>query len=618
MAVGIRRTGMPVSGRAVLSGWLLLLVFAAHGLGQTMPSIEYTLRFPAPETNYFEVEASYPSDGRAAVELMMATWTPGSYLIRDYAGRLERIESDAGVGKISKNRWRVETGGAGRVRVRYRLYAREMTVRTNWVEKDFAILVGAGTYVTLVDPATNRPAALSHRVQLEMPANWRHSASGMAAGETPHSYVAQDFDELVDSPILAGELDVYNFTIDGKPHALVNLGEGGVWDGPKSAEGVEAVTRAQIRFWGQAPYPRYRYLNAITQSGGGLEHKTSTLLMTDRFSTRTRAGFVRWMRLVSHEFFHTWNGKRLRPAALGPFDYERENYTPSLWVVEGLTSYYEGILLARAEVIDHKEFLDGLTGDIRSVQTRPGRLTQSTTESSFDTWVKLYKRNDNASNDEVSYYASGAVIGFLLDARIRAATKDRRGLDDAMRLAYERYSGEKGFTEQEFRALLSETAGEDLSVWLAGALDEPGELDFSEALGWFGLRFEPVKEPDESKETPAWLGVSTAVKDGRLVVTGVERGGPGYEGGLNLDDEILAIGDYRVPPAGWEARLKQYQPGDTLDVLVARRERLERIAVHAGAAPRESWKLEVDPEATPEQKERFTAWLTGPPEKVDD
>jgi predicted metalloprotease with PDZ domain len=288
-----------------------------------------------------------------------------------------------------------------------------------------------------------------------------------------------------------------------------------------------------------------------------------------------------------------------------------------LWVVEGLTSYYEGVLLARAELIEDDEFLDGLSGDIKSVQTRPGRLVQSSTESSFDAWVKLYRRGDNASNDEVSYYASGAVVGFLLDAKIRRATKDRRSLDDAMRLAFERYSGENGYTEQQFRDVLNETAGQDLSVWLAGALDQAGDLDYAEALDWFGLRF---KAADENKDAdqPAWVGATAADRNGRLVVTSVPRGTPAYEAGLNLDDEILAVNGYRVPSDGWDKRLQQYRPGDTLSVLIARREKLETIEVQAGQAPSETWKLEVDPDASKEARERFADWLTGPPAKVDD
>ena len=167
-------------------------------------------------------------------------------------------------------------------------------------------------------------------------------------------------------------MTVYSYEVDGKPHALVNLGESGVWDGPQSARDAERITKAQVEFWGGAPYPRYVFLNAITEAGGGLEHKTSSLLMTKRFATRTRKDYVRWLKLVSHELFHAWNGKRLRPAELGPFDYERESYTTGLWVVEGLTSYYESVLLARAGLIDEKTFFEQISEDIDTLQTTRG------------------------------------------------------------------------------------------------------------------------------------------------------------------------------------------------------------------------------------------------------
>ena len=577
-----------------------------------MRPIRYTLRFPAPHTHTFEVEAVYPADGVDEITLMMAVWTPGSYLVREYSGKIESLRALDGNGeelpleKTAKNRWRVRTSGKPEARLEYRLYAREMSVRTNWVEKDFAVVIGAATFVTLIDPATDRPAVTEHHVKLEMPPGWPDSESGMDPGDAPHSWRAADFDELVDSPILAGELSIYRYEAGGKPHALVNLGEAGVWDGPRSAADVERITRAQVELWGGVPYPRYFFLNAITETGGGLEHGASTLLMAKRFATRTRKDYTHWLKLVSHELFHAWNGKRLRPAELGPFDYERENYTTALWVVEGLTSYYESVLLSRAGVIDETTFLEQISEDIESLQTTPGRETQGVSASSFDAWVKFYRRDEGSPNRTVSYYVKGAVAGMLLDAEIRTASAGERSLDDVMRAAYERYSGERGYTEAEFRALAAEVAGKDLSGWFAQTLDGVGELDYTTFLRWFGLRFAPVCDGEEPS---AWLGVKTSQREGRLVVTEVRRGTPGFEAGLNADDEILAIGDFRVPPGGLDDRLSRYRPGDELSLLVARRERLARVEVKAGQKPRESWKLEVDPEAPEETKARRGAWL---------
>jgi len=573
--------------------------------------IRHTIRFPNPETNYAEVEAIVQTDGQPVIELMMAVWTPGSYLVRDYSGKVESEQAEAADGtplavrKSKKNRWEIQTGGATKIRFSYRLYCREMSVRSNWVESDFAILVGAATFVARAEPG----GALidsQHQIRLELPANW--AASHSALPVVDDAYVAEDFDELLDSPILAGNLAQYDFEIDGVPHSLVNLGEGGVWDGPKSAADVEKITRAEIEFWGVTPYKNYSFLNAITESGGGLEHKNSTLLMANRWATSTRENYLKWMYLVSHEFFHTWNVKRLRPVELGPFDYETEVYTTGLWVAEGLTSYYDPLIVRRAGLSTTEEYLKELSREIMVLETAPGRLTQALSDSSFDAWIKYYRRSENTANSVVSYYGKGALVGLLLDVHIRKLTNDQKSLDDVMRIAYERYSGETGFTQEQFRQIVSDVAGQDLGYWIAERVDEPGELNYDEFLEWFGLRFAPAKEAKEP--APAWLGFETRQQDWRLYVASVRRDGPGYAGGVNAEDELLAINGYRVTAEGLADRLKAFHPGDQLAVLVSRRDQILSLPVTAGEAPGEDrWKLEVDPAASEAQKARLAGWL---------
>ncbi len=573
--------------------------------------IRHTIRFPNPETNYAEVEAIVQTDGQSVIELMMAVWTPGSYMVRDYSGKVESEHAEAADGtpltvrKSKKNRWEIQTGGAAEIRFSYRLYCREMSVRSNWVESDFAIIVGAATFVTRAEPG-GRLIDSQHHVRLELPENW--AASHSALPVVDDAYVAEDFDELVDSPILAGNLAQYDFDVDGVPHSLVNLGEGGVWDGPKSAADVEKIARAEIDFWGVTPYTNYSFLNAITESGGGLEHKNSTLVMANRWATSTRENYLKWLYLISHEFFHTWNVKRLRPVELGPFDYESEVYTTGLWVAEGLTSYYDPLIVRRAGLSTTEEYLKELSREITALESAPGRLTHGLTESSFDAWVKYYKRNENTANSVVSYYGKGALVGLLLDVHIRKLTNDQKSLDDVMRAAYERYSGEAGYTQAQFRQVVNDVAGQDVGAWIAERVDEPGELEYDEFLEWFGLRFAPAKETTEP--TPAWLGFDTRQQDGRLFVASVRRDGPGYAGGVNAEDELLAIHGYRVTPEGLADRLKAFHPGDELELIVSRREQILSLAVTAGEAPGEDrWKLEADPEATEEQKGRLAAWL---------
>lgn len=605
---------------------LALALSAGSLYGAAMPEpISYTLRFPAPQTHYVEVEARVPTEGRPEVELMMAVWTPGSYLLREYSRTVEAVSAATergeplAVEKTVKNRWRIETRQTPRIVVRYRVYCREMSVRTNFVDSGFALLNGAATFLTVADGA-RRP----HEVRLEMPAAWKVSASPLPPlpGGGEHAYVADDFDTLVDSPLYAGNAHTYPFEVAGKPHLLVNEGEDGVWDGPRSAADAKKIVQTEVDFWGVAPYPRYVIFNLLTENGGGLEHKNACTLMSSRWRTRTREGYLEWLGLVGHEFFHAWNGKRLRPVELGPFDYEREVYTPNLWVVEGVTSYYGELLVHRAGFSTVKEYLKALSKSIETLQTTPGRQVQPLDESSFDAWIKAYRPNENSNNSTISYYTKGEVVAFLLDARIRRATGGRKSLDDAMRLAYQRYSGERGYRPEELWKTFEEVAGTGLGDWLHKAVDTTGELDYAEALDWYGLRFtpEPAEKKDaEPKELPAgWLGMDVSNRDGRVTVTAVKRGTPAYDAGVNVGDEILAIDDFRISSDGLEGRLKYYRPGEKATLLVARRERLTRLPVTFGEKPKEHWTLEARPDATPEQKARLAAWLEGKTGKAEE
>ncbi len=591
---------------------LILLISPAATFAQTTEPITYTLSFPAPQTHYVTVDAEVPTGGKPFVEMMMAVWTPGSYLIREYARNVEDLAARSVEGKpldfekTTKNRWRISTGGARVIKVSYRVYSREMTVRTNWVENSFAMINGAPTFITLAEGG-RRP----HQVNLVLPAAWKTTMTAMkkAASGEPHHYVAEDFDTLVDSPIVAGNPVVYEFDVDGKKHFLVNTGDTTQWDGPRSARDAEKIVREQKRLWGSLPYDRYVFLNMITEAGGGLEHKNSTLMMTSRWATRTRTAYVNWLELVSHEFFHVWNVKRLRPVEIEPFDYEKEVYSPSLWVSEGVTSYYGDLLVKRAGLSTGNEYLNALSTRIQTLQTTPGRLEQPVELASFDAWIKAYRPDENSPNSSISYYLKGEVIAFLLDAKIRRATDGRKSLDDVMRLAYERYSGERGFTREEFRKTAGEVARVDLSGWFTRALETTEELDYAEALSWYGLRFRPVEADHGSARRRAWTGLVTKTDNGRLVVSQVRRGTPVYEAGLSVDDEVLAINDYRVRPEQLAARLDQYRPGERVTIMVARRDKILRLDVTLGEEPLSQWRLEPDPKATAEQRSNLRAWL---------
>ena len=406
---------------------------------------------------------------------------------------------------------------------------------------------------------------------------------------------------------------VRKFEVDGIPHYLANQAEESTWDGDRALSDVAKIVRHYREMWGSLPYTKYVFLNLITESGGGLEHGNSVCIMTNRWATSTRRAYLSWLGLVSHEYFHTWNVKRLRPVELGPFDYETENPTKSLWVAEGFTDYYAPLTLRRAGMSTQQEFLtgagengtEGFSNVINSLQTTPGRLTQSVGQASFDAWIKLYRPDENSINTTISYYTKGAVVAWLLDAKIRKSTNGAKTLDDLMRRSFERYSGDLGYAPEQFKAVAEEVAGAPLKDFFWRTVESTEELDYTEALDWFGLRF---RQPVNGLKK-AWLGADTKIDNGRLLITRIPRGTPAYTAGLNVEDEIIALGDYRVRTDQLAARLENYRAGHKVSVLVARREKLTRIDVVLGEEPPKAWQLEALPDASPEQKRHLVEWL---------
>jgi len=598
-------------GRATLWIAVALLVGAASpSRAQTPQPISYTVSFPAPHSHYVEVEAAIPTVRSGYLELMMPIWTPGSYLVREYARHVESLEAVESMGaplqveKTRKNRWRVAVGKSDGIRLRYRVYAHEMSARTNWVDDEFALLNGAATFITIAEPRTRRP----HQVRVVLPPGWKRSFSGMAGGGSENTYLAADYDTLVDSPLAAGNPAVYEFRVGGTLHYLVSFREPGGFDGARAARDLAKVAGASAKFWGGTPFERYYFLNIAGGDGGALEHRNSTVIMDSREPDYTRAEYVDWLSTAAHEYFHAWNVKRLRPVELGPFDYESEAYTRALWFIEGVTDYYAQLLLARAGVVTQDEYLELLSGTIRSLQTTPGRLVQSAEMASFDAWIKYYRPDENSPNSSVSYYAKGAVIGFLLDAKLRRLSGGATSLDTVMARLYERFSGEKGFTNAELRGEIERAAGSvhvrELRSFLTVALETTDELNYADALDWFGLRMAPATESPR-----AWLGVETAVRDRRTVVTQVLRGSPAALAGMSTGDEITAIDGRPLAAGQLTASLERLPAGSPIAVSVLRRDEVRLFQMVLAADPGDSWLVSALPAQSPEQRRRVESWL---------
>ena len=584
----------------------------------------YLLQFDDARKHVVDVRLEFRSANSESCELMMATWTPGSYLIREYARNVDQITAVDAQGeslsleKTSKNRWIIRGKNLDEVVVHYRVYCREMSVRTNFVDREFAVLNGAPTFIIPT-------AYIQHpiEVEIELPRGWRQSVTALDAkeGAAAGIYQARDFDHLVDSPIVIGNPEVQSFDVNGIEHVLVNVGGNGLWDAAKATGDVAKIVAEQQALWKNVPYRKYYFLNVIGESGGGLEHDESTLMLTSRWAFRRPEDYKRWLGLVSHEFFHAWNIRTLRPKALVDYDYENENYFPSLWIAEGITSYYDDLSLIRSGVISQDDYLSSLSKQIERLESTPGRLQQSLRDASHDAWIKYYRQDEHSRNTQISYYIKGAVVAFLLDVRIRELTQNKKSLDDVMREVYRRYSGDRGYTETEFRKVASKVAGEDLSDWFAKHVDEASELNYQPALDWLGLRLEGWKtdeshekskdgeEAGEAKIVTPWLGAGTREENGKLVVTSVTVDSPAYETGMNVDDELIAVNRFRVQSSTLDRVLSQFAGEPEVTLTLSRRGELLELPLQVRAKPKGASKLTPVKEPSKKQQASMTDWL---------
>ena len=453
--------------------------------------IDYTIRFPDPASKTFVVDMVVPTGGRDSIDLMMAVWSPGFYGLQNYADRVSNFVATAADGtaldvtKPKPSRWTVKTGERASINVSYTLAAPRGSNLSNGVTETGAVIIGPSTYITLVEPSGTHRAA---DVRLELPATWKGSMTSLDAASDglPNHYTAPDYDTLADSPILAGvDLLVTPFTVGGIRHYWTYLGKA-EWEGVKVAASLTPLIEEHIRFWKGLPYKRYAFLNIVTGGGGGsgVEHLNSVAITTGGKEPADQTARFRTAAFISHEYFHAMNVKRLRPIELGPFDYEQAPVTTGLWVGEGLTSYFGDLLAERAGLGSPDDYLFLESRHITDLQTRqPGRLVQTIEQASAQMFERI------PADRKVDYYIKGPLVGLVLDAHIRRLTNDKRSMDDVMRLEYRRYSGAHGYTAAQFNKTVSDAAGVDVSGLLHTLIATTEEVDYTEMLEWFGLRF---------------------------------------------------------------------------------------------------------------------------------
>jgi len=584
----------------------------------------YTFRIQQPEARRAEVELQVESRGAESLDVRLPVWTPGSYLVREHQRHVDglRAEGDGRelqVEKVDKQTWRVRTSGARAIRIWYRLHCFELTVRTNHVDGTHAFLNPSATAAFVVGRESETCS-----VRLQLPWSWRAWA---ALPFEDGAYVAQDYDELADSPFECGteaSHAVHTFTARGVRHELVVWGRGD-FDGLRVVPDLIKIIDAEAGIFGGLPYPdRYLFiLHLNDKSRGGLEHRRSCALIVPRFSFVQKTPYEDFLLLVAHEFFHLWNVKRVRPSAFTPYDWTRENHTRLLWAMEGLTSTYEVVTLLRAGLVTPQRFLEIWAERITQLLRTPGRLRTSLSQASFDAWIKHYRPDESTANTTVSYYLKGSIVGFLLDLELRRRSGGAKSLDDLVRTLFEKHGRPPGLPEDGVEKAAIDLIGDrSLHDWFQRAIHSTEELEIDEALAGVGVK--PVlapaggaddkggaeQDPDDAPQPDArnrsWIGATLREKTGALEIASVADGSPAQAAGLAAGDEIVAVDGFR---AELKQRLARAQPGQTVRLALFRMDELVEVSVQLAAAPRDTVTFIPDPRAKPEQLAARDKWL---------
>ena len=573
--------------------------------GQTR--IRFQISFTEPQAHYVDVRMEISSINQDQLELIMPVWAPGSYLIREFSKNVEGFKAMAGEGpvqhqKLRKNAWLVDTKNRSAITVFYRVYAFEVSVRTSFVDQSHAFLSPTGIFL-YPEGMLNEAS----EIQILPCNNWKTVSTALENfNQNPYCFYAPNFDVLYDSPLEVGNQHVFKFTAANVLHEVAMYG-GGMYDEEKLTSDFKKIIEEETLIFEENPNQRYVFIiHNFNQGGGGLEHCSSTVLGVSRTAYAAEKTYQDFLGLVSHEYFHLWNVKRLRPKALGPFDYQQENYTTSLWIAEGFTAYYDNLILRRANLISAETYLKLIAADITTVENTPGRKTQTVTEASFDAWIKFYRPNENTPNTTVSYYVKGSLIALCLDLLIIHQTQNQYNLDEVMKRMYNQFykTENRGYTEAEFKTALEEVAGSNLNHIYDHYINGLDDLDYNHYLGYAGLRLK-VSVP-EAKPQPV-IGITTSFTTGKLVVTQIERGTAAWQAGINVNDELLAINGNRI--VDLEKSLQFLLPGDTVDLTLVRDGRLLQLPVTLQKQHKIKYQIEEIAEPTYLQIISRNKWL---------
>jgi predicted metalloprotease with PDZ domain len=603
--------------KSILSLVLLLTCIMA---ARAQVKIGYEVSFKEPQAHYAEVQMNISGLAKDYVDVKMPVWTPGSYLVREFEKSVEGFTASASgknlkVEKVRKNIWRVFSAKAANIKINYRVYAFEISVRTAFIDESHAFLSPTAIFM---HPAGMIKSPSTVKI---IPFNtWSKVSTGLTpvAGEA-FTYKATDFDILYDSPIEVGNQDTFEFMAAGVRHEVAMYG-GGNYNKEKLKVDMAKIVEQETAVYGENPNKYYLFIvHNFTRGSGGLEHLNSTTLGASRDAYNTDRGYKGFLGLVAHEYHHLWNVKRLRPVALGPFDYDNENYTTNLWVAEGFTSYYENKYILRAGFSDPDGFVNALAGGVATVLNTPGAKIQSAAASSYDAWIIGYRPNENSKNNSISYYNKGEVIGILMDLEIINATKGAKSLDDVMKAMYLQCKTlKRGYTDAEFKAMVEKISGISFTNFWAKYVNGVDDAEYVKYFDYAGVK---VSSENATPDKPVTGAAAQLTNDG-LAVTSTTRGSAAWDAGLNVNDVIILIDDVSISDALSTIKLRTPQValeslpvvakkniGDILKLKVKRDGIEKEISLKLKENPSVRLKAKIDEQASAAQKAVLKKWM---------
>lgn len=536
--------------------------------------------------------------------LQLPVWTPGSYLIREYAKNINYVKAFGNEGnqlqieKSDKNTWIIANAGNNLI-IQYEVYAFEESVRTCWLDDAHASIIPAALF--LLPEQVDAPIAIHFKPH----ASFSKIATSLnQIGNNKWERIAESKDELYDSPIEIGNHSETSFIASGVQHQLAIYGAGN-YNEQQIIDDLIRVIDTEVKIFNHHPCKSYLFilLNSNTLRGG-LEHLHSTSLIFKRFNYSPRANYLEFISLAAHEYFHLWNVKRLRPVALGPFNYYSENYTTSLWIAEGFTSYYDDLIVYRAGISTEREYLNVVEKNINDAENAPGKHVQSVAAASFDAWIKYYRQNENSNNSQVNYYVRGALLTMLLDILIIHNSSGQYCLDEVMREAYQTFylQNNRGYTEAEFKSILEKYAGENLDNFYSNHVFGTVQPDLNAYFEKVGL--ELIDSNSGKIETDFGITIND-----RNIITTIRQSSAGEKSGLNVNDELIAINNFRYQSGLLTTFYESAKIGDKVSITVNRNGIIVQFDVVYQLSDKVNYTLNPINAATDKQRNNYAKWL---------